>query len=61
VPIYEGFAIPHAIQRIYIAGRDSTSYLKALLKERGYSFSASSEDSIVRNIKETMGYVVGDF
>jgi actin-related protein len=61
VPIYEGFAVPHAIQRIFIAGRDSTNYLKSLLKERNYTFSASSEDNIIRNIKETMGYVVGDF
>jgi actin-related protein len=61
VPIYEGFAIPHAIQRIYMAGRDLTSHLKDLLLERGYSFNTPAELEIVRDIKETMCYVVADY
>jgi actin-related protein len=60
VPVYEGFAISHAIHRSDIGGRDITNYLRTLLKQRGYSLTTSAEKEIVRDIKERLCYIALD-
>jgi len=60
VPIYEGFALTHAIKRLDIAGRDVTSHLQRLLRQKGYLFTTSAEKEIVREIKENLCYIAID-
>eukprot|EP00906_Rhabdomonas_costata_P031199 RCo044078 len=56
VAIYEGYAIPHAMTRIDLAGRDITEHLRLQLRKSGSSFSTSAEFEIVRCMKEQICY-----
>lgn len=61
VPVYEGYTLPHAIQRINLAGRDLSEFMERKLTETGLSMTSSAEKEIVRDMKETACYVAADY
>jgi actin-related protein len=64
VPIYEGYVLNHATNRLDIGGSDLTEHLmKLFLYHHGYGFStsSSSQREDVRDIKEKLGFVALDF
>ncbi|XP_044025580.1 uncharacterized protein LOC122863288 isoform X1 [Siniperca chuatsi] len=52
VPVFEGYCLPHAVQRFPLAGGDVTLHLKKLLQEQGVCMRTTAEMEIVREMKE---------
>jgi len=62
VPVFEGFSVPHAVERMDIAGRVLTNFLqKLLLESLAESFTSSAELEIVKAIKEDLCYVAAKY
>lgn len=59
VPVYEGFQIPHAVKKNYIAGRAITDHLIKLLQADGITEQGgqSAWRQIIRKIKEDLCFV----
>ncbi|KAJ3301889.1 Actin- protein 2 [Kappamyces sp. JEL0829] len=57
VPVYDGYALPHLVRRLDVAGRDITRYLIKLLLLRGYAFNRTADFETIRQLKEKVCYV----
>ncbi|XP_053436292.1 actin-related protein T1-like [Nycticebus coucang] len=57
VPIFEGYALPHAVTKLYVAGRDITEHLTQQLLARGYTFPCMLNKDLVNDIKEKLCYI----
>jgi len=61
VPVFEGFSLPHAVEKMEIAGRKLTDYMQKLLVEQAHSFTSAAGFQIVRDIKESLCYVAQNY
>lgn len=57
VPVFDGYALPHLVKRLDIAGRDITRALAKLLFRAGYAFNSTADFETVRDIKEKLCFV----
>ncbi|XP_016074710.1 PREDICTED: actin-related protein T2 [Miniopterus natalensis] len=57
VPIFEGYSLPHAVTKLYVAGRDITEHLTRLLQASGRAFPCVLNKALVEDIKEKLCYV----
>ena len=56
VPIFEGFALPHATVRLEVAGQDVTHALKKKLDEQGHAVTVRTRRSRLQR-----SHAVADF
>ncbi|XDA90791.1 hypothetical protein R6Z07F_020397 [Ovis aries] len=57
VPIFEGYSLPHAVTKLYVAGRDITEHLTRLLLASGCNYPCILNKALVDDIKESLCYV----
>ncbi|XP_012516427.1 PREDICTED: actin-related protein T1 [Propithecus coquereli] len=57
VPVFEGYSLPHAVTKLYVAGRDITEHLTRLLFARGCTLPCVVNKALVNDIKEKLCYI----
>lgn len=60
IPVAEGYVIGSSIKHIPLAGRDITSFVLTLLRERGESIPPAESLEVAKRIKEQYSYVCPD-
>ncbi|XP_003414801.1 actin-related protein T1-like [Loxodonta africana] len=60
VPVFEGYSLPHAVTKLYVAGRDLTEHLTQLLLASGRVCPCILNKGLVGDIKEKLCYVAFD-
>jgi len=53
VPIYNGYKLDHAVEKINLGGQDVTNYLKILLRKNGVHIHSQFDNLIFQDIKGT--------
>ena len=62
VPVYEAYAMKHAIITMKLAGKDLTQYMAKLVQDSGINLGSAHEVlETAKDIKEKAAYVAGDF
>merc|ERR1712065_120523 len=60
IPVAEGYVIGSAIKHIPLAGRDMTTFVQQLLRERGEPIPPVDSLEVAKRVKETYCYVCPD-
>ncbi|XP_006862931.1 PREDICTED: actin-related protein T1-like [Chrysochloris asiatica] len=60
VPVFEGYSLPHAVSKLYVAGRDLTEHLSRLLLASGHTSSYIRKRVLVNDMKQKLCYVAFD-
>lgn len=58
VPVYEGFAVPDAMEQLKLAGQDLTQFLFSILREKESELNSPTQLENIQKIKENYCYVV---
>lgn len=59
IPVYEGLALQHAIQRSDVAGRAVTQHLQRSLRKAGLTLTTTAEADFLQTMKHDVCYLTG--
>ncbi len=54
VPVYNGYKLEYAVEKINFGGVDVSNYLKLLLRKNGVYMYSTSESQILKEMKESV-------